>query len=222
MSDEPPEIPTETPIRQFPIRPSEKTEQVVEPAADTAKPVSPFTKFTGIKSTNSAELTAEALRADRRRKAYELWLWNTPFEQIAKVTGVSIATAFKDVTRHQRELDKLNPHGVEVTRKKLVNQAERAMRALAPKVAAGDTKAHEAYSQHADRVARLMGAYAPVKVAATNVDGDAWAPIAVTMLQQLSNAELELLAKLADKRLLPAPAADQPVIDVNAVVGVKR
>lgn len=61
--------------------------------------------------------------------------------------------------------------------------------------------------------ARLFGDYAPTKIAATNPDGDRWAPVSLAM-SRLSLEELRLLKKLSDQQLL-GPPEDEDVVNVE-------
>ncbi len=66
-------------------------------------------------------------------------------------------------------------------------------------------------------VGKLTGAYMPVKVASTTPDGQHWAPLAVTLLNQFTIEELKVLEKAAKLRLLAPPTVEGEL--VPAVTG---
>lgn len=143
-------------------------------------------------------------RKERRGKAYELWLSGAGYDQIGVALGISGKTAWYDVSAAKTERAKALHGAIDELRSKQYLQCERLIRALWPKAVAGDKSAHERIEAYMRRQASLYGLDAPLKVASTTPDGEHWAPIAVNILQSLSDEEVVMGRRLATLRLLPA------------------
>lgn len=148
-------------------------------------------------------------RKDRRRLAYELWLQDLTFVDVGRQLGVSGKTAYYYVQAYGTMLNKPRELGVATQRSKFVSQLSRVKRvawtiAGDPRVANKDRIAALAEIRESTaEQARLIGAHMPTKIASTTPDGQQWAPLAVELLQGLSDEELLVARKLAGARILP-------------------
>lgn len=167
-------------------------------------------------------LAAKEARDDRRMKAYQLSLQNVPHREIARHLGISHTTVRRHIEAYRQAINGPRQETVARRRDQLVHQAAAAQRILW--TIAGDQEvapparvmAVAEITRSLAEVAKLTGAHMPIKVAATTPNGENWAPLAVSVLNQFNLDELKVLEKAAKLKLLA-----EPVIEGHVVSGTK-
>lgn len=101
---------------------------------------------------------------ERRRQAVALRTAGLTFDQIGKQLGVSVRTAFLDVTKELDKLRKDLSESVEALRELELRRLDRAMVALHEQVGKGNHGAIDRMIRIMERRAKLLGLDKPVEI----------------------------------------------------------
>lgn len=143
----------------------------------------------------------------RRERAYQLFLQDWTYRQIAKELGISAKNAFRHVKTYEAEREEHDMLPIANRRRQLVARTAAVRKPMwavidNPKACDEDRiAAAEVILLALKREAMLTGADMPTKVASTNVDGTSWAPLVLQLQNSLSIEELRVLERVAKLRL---------------------
>lgn len=109
--------------------------------------------------------------AQKRETALTLALAEATYQQIGDQLGVSKQRAHQLVKEALKETEDSTAEKAELFRKKVVARNNRLIRGVISRANSGDAKAIDSVLKLQDQSAKIIGAYAPAKVAPTNPEG---------------------------------------------------
>lgn len=135
-----------------------------------------------------ADLSKQQARPDsvvsheNEEKALELRRAGASYRDIARTMGVSVSIAHKLVTRGMKRLVARCEEKAEDIRSMELDRLDKLQLAVWPQAAKGQLQAVDRMLKIMDQRAKLLGTYAPTKVASTNPEGTEERPMAVVAL----------------------------------------
>lgn len=136
-------------------------------ANDSERPVpDPASPEAAARERRAARAQREEAARRRRDQAHAMKLAGASYREIATALGVGRQQAWNDVERSRAELAEMDAGPLRHKQDLLWQRAERILRAIWPDVLRGDPKAAREATRLLERQARLIGADAPMRIAA--------------------------------------------------------
>lgn len=147
----------------------------------------------------------------RRTKVLQLRIKGASYSAIAKALGVSVTTVECDLKAEMLPVIQANRELAHANVDFALMQCDDVIKSLASSVAAGDWKAADVVLKALDQRNKLLGLYAPLKIAPTTPEGEALQPQGpdlAALFAGMTDAERETMRGVLERKALPPRVID--------------